>query len=233
MGSDMAVIVMAARKGGTGKTLQTASLSVLFDRMLRARWKERMSRDRPPDVVDTGPEPPEPDQVVVVDLDPQGCLTAWHNRRLGLKGPTIVQSSAGNLRRELGKLRHAGVKVVLVDTPPGHSDLTERAMAAATVTVIPAKPGQHDLDATLATVAMTLAIGARFVVAPNDGTYRSVSMGDLVKALRSKGLPMLPPVHHRVDLMLSGGRTATERWPNTPAARELEQAFLELVRIIR
>ena len=84
MGTHMAVIVMAARKGGCGKTLQTASLSVLFDRMLRAQWQERMYRDRPTDVVDTGPEPPEPDQVVVIDLDPLGSLTAWHNRRRGL-----------------------------------------------------------------------------------------------------------------------------------------------------
>ena len=144
----------------------------------------------------------------------------------------LIQATPASLSRDLAKLRRGGFKVVVIDTPPGHSDITGHAMAAASMVVIPAKPGQHDLDATLATVAMARAIGARFVVAPNDATYRTVSMGALVRALAAKKLPILPPIHHRVDLALTGGKTATERFQRTPAVRELEAAFIELVRII-
>ena len=203
---EMIVIAMAARKGGVGKSLLTASLSVLFDRFLRAQWREQQLVGAPPGDEAPIPEEPEPAQVAVADFDPQGSLTAWHNRRVRMKGPVLIQATPASLSRDLAKLRRGGFKVVVIDTPPGHSDITGHAMAAASMVVIPAKPGQHDLDATLATVAMARAIGARFVVAPNDATYRTVSMGALLRGL----VELIPSI--LTDNIL-GLEPATERLP--------------------
>ena len=188
---------------------------------------EAKHRDRPPD-----PGPPgstlvdcDLDRVALIDWDPQGCLTGWHNRRLGRRGPTLIQTTVTDLASTLRELRDRGVQQVFIDTPPGHGDITERAMASADGVITPVKPGESDIKAALATVAMAEALRVNHVLMINDGNFRGVATGAAVQELRNLGVLMIPPLHHRVDFMLAGGLTVTERSPKSAAARELRRAF--------
>ena len=201
----MHIITLAARKGGVGKTLLTASLAVLAA-------MQSMSLD--------GADPPDHHGVAVIDLDPQGSLTAWFNQR-ETPFPVMVQMEPSRLIDGLAELKVLGFQMVVIDTPPGHGDFVVAAMAVADLVVIPVKPGDLDLEAALNTLAITESLQRPYTLLPNDATFRSRAMGLTIRQITEMGLPMLPPIHHRVDAALSGGRTALERAPTSRASAEL------------
>jgi len=206
----MDVIVLAARKGGVGKTLMTASLAVLAERTSRAEQ--------------TG-------GVAIIDFDPQGCLTNWQNSR-DLQGPYMTETTPTRLGVTLEQLALVGTRYVFIDTPPGHSDIVTTAMRAASLIVIPVKPSELDLAATLRTATAAERLGLPYVLLPNDATYRSRAMGQSIRLLRDAGMPLLSAVHHRVDLMLGRGRTASEAAPRSRGAQELDQVWSEMANIL-
>ena len=205
----MHVITLAARKGGVGKTLMTASLSVLAS-------MHSMSRDEA--------DPPDHQGVAVIDLDPQGSLTAWINQRAA-PFPAMVQMNPSRLMDGLSEMKTQGFQMVVIDTPPGHGDLVVAAMAAADLVVIPVKPGDLDLEAAMNTLAIADSLHHPYALLPNDATYRSRAMGQTIRQITEMGLPMLPVLHHRVDAALSGGQTALERAPTSRASAELRSVM--------
>jgi chromosome partitioning protein len=122
-------------------------------------------------------------------------------------------------------LQAAGIGTVLIDTPPGHGDIVVAAMRAADLVVVPVKPGEHDLDAALATVAIADSLGRPVVLVPSDATFRSIAMGRTITTLREAGLLTTSPVHHRVNIMLGSGRTVIEQAPASKGAAEIQMAW--------
>ena len=206
----MTVITLAARKGGVGKTLLTASLSVL------AAMTSNDDDDRP----DHG-------GVAVIDMDPQGTLTAWRNSRAA-PYPAIVQTRSAVLSLTAGRLREEGFHTVFVDAPPGHGDIVVQTMLAADLVVIPVKAGELDLLATMDTIAIAQRLGRPYLVLPNDATFRSIAMGQTIRTLNEASIPTMDAVHHRVDAILARGCTATERSPRSRAAVELATAWHQI-----
>ena len=201
----MHVITLAARKGGVGKTFLTASLSVLTAMQTMTVGSA---------------DPPDHHGVAVIDLDPQGSLTAWINQRPA-SFPAMVRMEPSRLMDGLAELKVLGFQTVLIDTPPGHGDFVVAAMAVADLVVIPVKPGDLDLEAALNTLAIAESLQRPYVLLPNDATFRSRAMGLTIRQITEMGLTMVPPIHHRVDAALSGGRTALERAPTSRASVEL------------
>ena len=208
----MTVITLAARKGGVGKTLLTASLSVLA---------AMTSND------DDDDDRPDHGGVAVIDMDPQGTLTAWRNSRAA-PYPAIVQSRSAVLSLTVGHLREDGFHTVFVDAPPGHGDMVVQAMRAADLVVIPVKAGELDLLATMDTIAIAQRLGRPYLVLPNDATFRSIAMGQTIRTLTEASIPTMAAVHHRVDAILTRGRTANERSPRSRAAAELATAWHQI-----
>lgn len=213
----MNVIVLAARKGGVGKTLMTASLAVL------AQQEAWANAERPP-------TPPHLSEVVVIDFDPQGCLTNWKNTRAsrGLEAPVLASMKPDLLPDALVEMSDRGVRHVFIDTPPGHSNIVGAAMRRASLVVVPVKPGELDLAATERTVAAATRLRVPHLLLPNDATFRSRAMGRTIRVLEDAGMPLLPPVHHRVATMLRGGMTVTEREPDSRGAHELTRVWAEI-----
>ena len=130
------IITVSAQKGGSGKTLLASLLAMAWRR-------------------DEGAE------VAVLDVDPQGSLGEWYERReaaLGEEeaGLTLRTASGWGARRESRALSR-DCDVVVVDTPP-HADLEARsAMELADLVVVPVQPTPADLW----TVSATLEHAAR------------------------------------------------------------------------
>src|SRR5947209_7583141 len=122
----MNVITFASRKGGAGKSTLTAHLAAFAHRQGR--------------------------RCLVVDADPQGSLSLWHSRRRN--GEPALQNAARGIERALAHAVHDGYEWVFLDTSPTLWVVVEEAIRAATLVVIPARPGFFDVAAVRETVAI-------------------------------------------------------------------------------
>lgn len=90
-------------------------------------------------------------RVGVIDLDGQGGLTRWWNRRTKAceddkLRPELLQVPAEQIAARAGALR-AACDLVLIDSPPSvHATISEVA-SRADLAIIPSRPNVDDLDA--------------------------------------------------------------------------------------
>src|SRR5262245_33209556 len=115
----MNVITLASRKGGAGKTTLTAHLAAIACRLGR--------------------------KCMVIDADPQGSLALWHSLRTDHELP--LATAERGIDRALTMASVAGCDWVFIDTAPTLWVVVQEAIRAATLVVIPARPGFLDLAA--------------------------------------------------------------------------------------
>ena len=120
----MNVVTLASRKGGAGKSTLTAHLAACA-----------YSAGR---------------RCLVIDADPQGSLTLWHSLRADGQPP--LQNAARGIDRALAFAAIDGYQWVFIDTAPTMWVVVQEAIRAATLVVIPARPGFFDLNAVRETV---------------------------------------------------------------------------------
>ena len=110
------IVVVAALKGGVGKTTTSVYLSALAG--------------------------PEKRSVTLVDADPQASAADWveHAADAVFEALTVVEAPTERLlTKVLDKIEADAVAVV--DTPPGHERLLAKALERADVVVIPTRVG--------------------------------------------------------------------------------------------
>ena len=97
-------------------------------------------------------------KVAIIDTDPQGSLTQWHNIREARMGEgatnlTFASISGWRVRSEIDRLSHEH-DLIIIDSPP-HTDAEARtAIRAAVLVVIPLQPSPMDVWATSATITI-------------------------------------------------------------------------------
>ena len=95
-------------------------------------------------------------KVAIIDIDPQGSLTQWHQVREGRMGEgntnlTFAAISGWRVRSEIDRLSRTH-DIIIIDSPP-HTDAEARtAIRAADLVVIPLQPSPMDVWATSATI---------------------------------------------------------------------------------
>ncbi len=182
----MQVVTLASRKGGSGKTTLAGHLAVEAERR------------------GDGP-------VALVDLDPQGSLADWWNAR-SAETPVFAQTSVNRLAQDLRQLREAGIKLVVIDTPPALNDSIREVVGLSDLVVIPARPSPHDLRSVGATVELVEHLGKPLIFVINSATQKARITIETVSLLSQHG-PLAPAiVHHRVDFASSmiDGRSVME-----------------------
>ena len=182
----MQVVTLASRKGGSGKTTLAGHLAVEAERC------------------GDGP-------VALVDLDPQGSLADWWNLRTA-DTPRFVQTSVIRLGQDLAALDDAGIKLLVIDTPPALNDATREVVRLSDLVVIPTRPSPHDLRSIGATVDLVEHMAKPLVFVINSATQNARITVETVSLLSQHG-PLAPAiVHHRVDFASSmiDGRTVME-----------------------
>jgi chromosome partitioning protein len=133
----MQVIVLATQKGGSGKSTLARSIAV-----------ELTGRGR----------------VAMLDLDPQGSLTKWWQRREADDLQLVTGlARADQIAAAVEALRGQGFDWLIIDTPGARDEATRIALRSADLVLVPVHPSQDDLDAVGSTVAEIREAGAEFI----------------------------------------------------------------------
>src|SRR3954452_4767425 len=166
--------------------------------------------------------------VALIDTDPQGSLTAWWNRR---EAETPILANIDNgISATLKALEEAGMKMVIIDTPPSAHAFVADVIALADLVIVPVRPTPDDLDAVGPTLDMIEGAGRNFVFVVSQAKKRTKLAVETVPALAQHGKVSPIVVHDRVEFPTAAldGRGVVEVGDG-PAATEIH----ELVTYIR
>lgn len=192
----MQIIIINSQKGGSGKTAICAHLSVQAER--------------------TGDGP-----VYLIDTDPQGTLSQWHERRLA-DTPRRVEVPLQDLAEGLTLLKQRGATYCFIDTAPTRSEETTALFRLANLVLVPIRPSPSDLWAAAATVALLKSAAVPYLFVLNQAKANASITAQAATALSHHGPVAETFIADRVPYAASmtDGRTATELAPNGPAGLE-------------
>ena len=135
----MNVLAFASRKGGSGKSTLAAHLAAHVHRPSRP--------------------------CLLFDEDPQGSLTLWNKLRKDDVLPLKIVKR--DITDTLRKAKRDGVEWVFIDTPPNMSVSVSEAIRAATLVIIPCRPGVFDLVAVQETIGFARRARTPYAVVLN------------------------------------------------------------------
>jgi chromosome partitioning protein len=197
----MYVLVLASKKGGSGKTTLSGHLAVEAE------------------LAGVGP-------VALIDCDPQGSLSEWWNSR-SAPTPHFVKVGLLELSDALAQLSQAGFRLAVIDTPPAITSSISRVVAHADLVIVPTRPSPHDLRAVAATVDIAERHEKPLIFVVNGATPRARITGEAAVALSQHGTVAPVIVHHRVDFAASmvDGRSVGEVVPKSQSAKEVRELW--------
>ncbi len=198
----MRVLVMAAQKGGAGKTTLATSLAAA--------------------AVQAG------GNVVAVDLDPQGSLKGWCGRREAA-GVRFLDTKAVNLPDALRRLRASGdASLVVVDTAGVIGPDVTIALQHSDLCLLPVRPSLLDVTATRETAERLNTLRRRYAFVLNQTQAAAFArVEDAAEALVEIG-PLYPgSIALRTDHLdaMSLGLGVTEWRPKGAAAEEITELW--------
>jgi len=160
--------------------------------------------------------------VALIDTDPQGSLTAWWNRREA--ETPILANIDGGISATLKALEEAGMKMVIIDTPPSAHAFVADVIALADLVIVPVRPTPDDLDAVGPTLDMIEGAGRNFVFVVSQAKKRTKLAVETVPALAQHGKVSPIVVHDRVEFPTAAldGRGVVEVG-DAPAATEIHE----------
>jgi chromosome partitioning protein len=204
----MAVIAVAGRKGGIGKSTIAGNLAAEFQAMGQS--------------------------VILIDADPQHSLQAWASQGEGLLHNCVRTVDGGDSHELRSKIRQAQTEAdtVLIDTPPGMPETAFQAALTADLVLLPCGPSPLDLFALTEALALVLKARAqrrskkpriRFV--PSKVLKNTILGRDLSSSLEKMGKKVLPPIGQRIVVAeaVQTGLTVREYAPNSPAHEEFQE----------
>jgi len=212
----MAIIAVAGRKGGVGKSTIAGNLAAEFDAMKRS--------------------------VRVLDADSQHSMAAWAEQGHGVLAGVVEKVEDGASLRARARQAEKDADIVLIDTPPGAPEIIYEAALAADLMLLPCGPSPLDLFALKD--ALSLALKARAVRRSKKPRIRFVpsrvlmntNLGrGLASSLKDMGKKVLPPIGQRVVVAeaVASGLTVAEYAPNSVAHEEFRELAKAVEKILR
>jgi len=193
----MQTIVVNSQKGGSGKTALAAHLSV--------------------EAVRAGDGP-----VYVLDTDPQGTLSAWHEAR-SAETPHRIEVALEALGTSLATLRDRGAALCLIDTAPNRGDENAGLFELADLVLVPVRPSPSDLWAVSATVTLLKRSNTPFLFVVDQATLHANITAQAIATLSHYGrvAETIIAIRTAYAAAMTDGHTAPELAPKTPAAKEI------------
>lgn len=213
----MAIIAVAGRKGGIGKSTIVGNLAGEFTARKRS--------------------------VVLLDADPQHSLAAWAAQGEGVLAKCVQTVADGNVAelKSQAKTAQKAADLVLIDTPPGMPETAYQAMLLADIILLPCGPSPLDLMA----LRQSLALAEKARKARREKKTRirfvpsKVSMSTnlskaLPAALAEMGSKVLPAISLRVALAeaVDAGLTIVEFAPGSTSHVEFDALAKAVIRIL-
>lgn len=201
----MQTLVVASRKGGAGKTTLSRSIGVMAE------------------ISGAGP-------VALIDTDEQAGLAMWWNARES-QTPVFASVTIDNLKAHLESLRTAGVKLVVIDTPPGMTNessiILQTVLPNADLVLIPVRPSPDDLRSVGATIQLVEQAKRKMIFVINGAANRAAISGKVAIELSQHGTVAPVMLYQRTIFATSGidGRTAQEVEPNGNSAKEVAELW--------
>jgi len=205
----MRTIAFLTQKGGTGKTTLAASLAVA--------------------AAIAG------EKVIALDLDPQGSLTRWGQRRAEMKTVRAVmvepfeRDRLPRINAILAGLAGSGFTLAIVDTAGADSPAVSLVAEAVDLCLLPSRPTRLDVEATAMTfrAAFLAKRKAAFVLNQCPPNYRSARANEAARELTSLGVLAEPLLSARMDYQdaLAHGFGVTEFSRDGRAAQEVEELW--------
>lgn len=200
----MKKIVITSQKGGSGKTTLASHLAVEAERC------------------GDGP-------AWLIDTDKQATLTLWHERREA-ETPQRLEVPFPRLAVGLDKLAAERAAYCFIDTAPTISDQSAGTLKLADLVLIPVRPSPADLWAVAETVAMVKEAERPFLFVITQAKSHASITAQAVAALSQHGRVAQAFIADRVPyaVAMTGGRTAPEIAPRSPAAEEIAALWVEM-----
>ena len=192
----MKAIVINSQKGGSGKTTLCAHLAVEAER------------------AGDGP-------VYLIDTDPQGTLSTWHEKREA-ELPRRVEVPLHGLAAGLETLRQRNAQLCFIDTAPTRTDENASLFQLADLVLVPIRPSPSDLWAAAATVGLLKEAAIPFLFVLTQAKANASITAQAAAALSHHGPVAETFIADRVPyaVALTNGLTAIEITPKGPAALE-------------
>ena len=214
----MAVVVVAGRKGGIGKSTIAGNLAAEFSALDRT--------------------------IVALDADPQHSLVAWAEQGDGFLARCVEKVQRGSFDELRARVRAAEkkVEIVIIDTPPGLPDVAYQAMLLADLVLLPCGPSPLDIFPLKEALGIALKARAerrskkpriRFVP---SRVLKNTNLGrGLTSSLEAMGKKVLPGIGQRIVVAeaVMNGLTVREFAPGSPACEEFEELARAVDRILR
>lgn len=193
----MYVIVINSQKGGSGKTMLAKHLSVEAER------------------VGDGP-------VFLIDTDPQGSLTGWHNKR-DAEEPQRVELPFEGIENGLELLRQRGAAYCLIDTASGRVEIARDLFRLADFVLFPVQASDDDLSAAPVTVHAIKEASVPFLFVLTRVKANTLITAQAAAILSKHGQVAETFIGDRTGYKspYRKGQTIIEADPNGAAAREI------------
>ena len=208
----MNIITMASRKGGAGKSTLTAHLAAYCHKI--------------------------GERCVVIDADPQGSVSLWHSLRADGQPP--LMSGARGIERVLTSAMVDGYKWAFIDTAASMWVVAQEAIRAATLVLVPARPGFFDLNAVRETVATARARNKPYAVVlnatpPKRGEKEAPAVAQSRAFFDKLGIPVWAgQISQRAGyvLTLAAGASICELTPDSVATSEVARLWTAVERSV-
>ncbi len=199
----MLTVVVAAQKGGSGKTTIALHLAVAAS----------VTRS-----------------TIVVDTDPQRSAAGWARIRGG-KPPEVYEAAPSAVPAVLTAARGDGIEIVVIDTPPHSTAEASRVLAAADVIIVPVRPTVLDLMALEATQRIVQAAARPAVAVLSAVPARGPEADEAEHVLREMGFDVAPvriKERRPYSRALATGHAVTEFSRATDARSEIQGLWMWL-----
>jgi chromosome partitioning protein len=209
----MDILAFASRKRGSGKSTLAAHLAVHVHKPSRP--------------------------CLLVDDDPQGSLTLWNELRENDALP--IKTVKCGITDILKKAKRDGVEWVFIDTPPNVSVSVVEAIEAATLVIIPCRPGLFDINAVQETIGYARQARTPYAVVLNAAPPKrqDVEAAAVTAARECLGRLQVPvwggQITHRANfsLALTEGEGVKEYDSDSYSTAEIGRLWLAIEKSVK
>ena len=197
----MKILTLVTQKGGSGKSTLAANLAVAAE--------------------EAG------ERVFALELDRQGTLTRWIDRRTASTPAFDRITTENQLSEALPVIAAQKYTLVVIDTPGTDTPLVTAAIRVSDLCLVPTRPTPADLEATQPTLEAIQATGRRFAFVLNQSPVRSGRLSEAAAGLKVLGVLATPSLVQRNDHQdaIGSGLGVTEFNPTGKAAEEVRELW--------